>query len=88
MNDPAESLFQPFAGEAVVSSSGVGRDIHSLTLSIQHFLRPPRPRSGELPTQKLKSHLTRTQSLKVLPLKLGIGQYMACDVYCQGFLPC
>ena len=28
------------------------------------------PRSGELRTQKLKSHLVRTQSLNVLPLKL------------------
>ena len=35
------------------------------------------PRSGKLRTQKLKSHLMRTQSLKVLPLKPGIGQYIA-----------
>ena len=28
------------------------------------------PRSGELRTQKLKSHLVRTQSLNVFPLKL------------------
>ena len=34
-------------------------------------------RSGELRTQKLKSHLLRTQSLKVLPLKPGVGQYIA-----------
>ena len=27
--------------------------------------------------QKLKSHLMRTQSLKVLPLKSGVGQYIA-----------
>ena len=33
--------------------------------------------SGELRTQKIKSHLLRTQSSKVLPLKLGIGQYIA-----------
>ena len=33
--------------------------------------------SGELRTQKLKSHLVRTQSLNVLPLKPGIGQYIA-----------
>ena len=36
-----------------------------------------RPRSGELRTQKLKSHLVRTQSLNVLPLKPGVGQYIA-----------
>ena len=35
------------------------------------------PRSGELRTQKLKSHLVRTQSLDVLPLKPGVGQYIA-----------
>ena len=33
--------------------------------------------SGELRTQKLKSHLVRTQSLNVLPLKHGVGQYIA-----------
>ena len=36
-----------------------------------------RTRSGELRTQKLKSHLVRTQSLNVLPLKPGVGQYIA-----------
>ena len=35
------------------------------------------PRSGELRMQKLKSHLVRTQSLNVLPLKCGVGQYIA-----------
>ena len=35
------------------------------------------PRSGELRTQKLKSHLVRTQSLNVLPLKPGVGQCIA-----------
>ena len=34
-------------------------------------------RIGELRTQKLKSHLVRTQSLNVLPLKPGVGQYIA-----------
>ena len=34
-------------------------------------------RSWELRTQKLKSPLFRTQSLKVLPLKPGVGQYIA-----------
>ena len=32
---------------------------------------------GELRTQKLKSHLVRTQSLNILPLKPWVGQYMA-----------
>ena len=35
------------------------------------------PRSGELRTQKLKSHLVGTQSLNVLPLKPRVGQYIA-----------
>ena len=35
------------------------------------------PHSGELQTQKLKSHLVRTQSLNILPLKPGVGQYIA-----------
>ena len=34
------------------------------------------PGSLELRTQKLKSHLLRTQCLKVLPLKPGGGQYI------------
>ena len=34
------------------------------------------PLSGELRTQKSKSHLVRTQSLNVLPLKPGVGQYI------------
>ena len=35
------------------------------------------PHGEELRTQKLKSHLVRTQSLKVLPSKPGVGQYTA-----------
>ena len=34
-------------------------------------------RNAELQTQKLKSHLKKTQSLKVFPLKPGVGQYIA-----------
>ena len=33
------------------------------------------PRSEELRTQKLKPHLVITQSLNLLPLKPGVGQY-------------
>ena len=35
------------------------------------------PRSGELRTQTLKSHLVRKHILNVLPLKPGVGQYIA-----------
>ena len=52
------------------------------------------PRSGELWTQKLKSRLVRTQSLNVLPLKPGVGQYIAIyatltarDFFCAYFYP-
>ena len=42
----------------------------------QKYLRR-RPRSVELWTQKLKSHLVRTQSLNILPLKVRVAQYIA-----------
>ena len=52
------------------------------------------PCSGELRTQKLKSHLVRTQSLNELPLKPGVGQYIAVhatltarDVFLAYFYP-
>ena len=35
------------------------------------------PFIGELRMQKFKSHLVRTKSLNVFPLKPGVGQYMA-----------
>ena len=35
------------------------------------------PFCGELRMQKLKSHLVRTKSLYILPLKPGVGQYIA-----------
>ena len=38
MGDSAEIFFQSFQQEALVSSSGMGRDVHSLTLSIQRLL--------------------------------------------------
>ena len=54
MDDSAEILLQFFflLQEALVNSSGTGRDVHSLMLSIQHFLC--RPRSGEVGTEKKK----------------------------------
>ena len=51
-DDSAEILFQTFLQEALVSSSGMGRDVHSLMLSIQHFsaddsvAHPPRCPEG------------------------------------------
>ena len=43
-DDSAEIVFQPFLHGALLSSSGTGRDVHSLLLSIQHFLCRPRRR--------------------------------------------
>ena len=42
-DDSAEIFFQSFLQEAIVSNSGMGRDVHSLMLSI-HFLCRPRRR--------------------------------------------
>ena len=50
-DDSAETLFQSFLQEALrssgpsaVRSCGMGRDVHSLMFSIQHFLCRPRRR--------------------------------------------
>ena len=49
-DDSAEILFQSFLQEAIVSTFSLGRDVHSLTLSIQHFLcRPRRRPSSKMP---------------------------------------
>ena len=40
-DDSAEMLFPSFPQQDVVSRSGMGRDVHSLMLSIQHFLCQP-----------------------------------------------
>ena len=42
--DSAETFFQSLLQEPIVSSSGMGRDVPSLMLSIQHFLCRPRRR--------------------------------------------
>ena len=47
----AEILFQSFLQEALVCSFGMGRDVHSLRVSIQHFLCLPR----RLPPSILKN---------------------------------
>ena len=59
--------------------------VFGFVLSANSLSFPPtcpdiKPRSGELRTQKLRSHLVRTQSLTVLPLKPGVGQYIAIQV--------
>ena len=51
--------------------------LFSICLFVCLFICVLVSRSGELRTQKLISHLVRTQSLNVLPLKPGVGQYIA-----------
>ena len=49
-DDSAEILFQSFLQEVLVSSSCMGRDVHSLMLSFQHFLcRPQRRPPSKVP---------------------------------------
>ena len=49
-DDSADILFQSFLQRAVVNVSGMVRDVHSLTLSIQYFLcRPQRRPLSEVP---------------------------------------
>ena len=43
-NDSTEILFQSFLQKALVSGSAVGKDVHSLMLSVQPFLFRPRRR--------------------------------------------
>ena len=50
---------------------------NSVLWSLHHRVLWSWSRSGELRTQKLKSHLVKTQSFNVLPLKPGIGQCIA-----------
>ena len=50
---------------------------YALVIKISSSTSLIAPRSGELRTQKLKSYLVRTQSLNVLPLKPGVGQFIA-----------
>ena len=51
--------------------------IRSVFLLLPNEFPHKDPRSEKLRTQKLKSHLGRTQSLKVLHLKSGVSQYIA-----------
>ena len=43
-DDSKQIIFQSFLQGALVSSFGTGRDVHSLMMSIQHFLCRPRRR--------------------------------------------
>ena len=59
-DDSAETLFQSFLQEAVMSSSGMGRGyILSLMLAIQHFLsRPQRRPPSKVPRRMVLERLS------------------------------
>ena len=62
-DDSAEILFQSFMQEAFVGSFGLGRNVHSLMLSIQHFLclsrrRPPSKVPWRMVLETLFWHVT------------------------------
>ena len=69
-------LFAVFEGVLVLVAS-----LLCLSLPVYWYFIPSSlvtcPWSGELRTQKLKSHHVKTQSLNVLPLKPIVGQYIA-----------
>ena len=62
--DSTVILFQSFLQAALVSSSGMGRDVHSFTLSIQYSLCRPRHRPPSC----------------IGALKGGFGGVVACDM--------
>ena len=58
-DDSADILFQSFLQEALLSTSGRGRDVHSLMLSIQHFLcRPRRHPPSKVPRRMVLERLS------------------------------
>ena len=63
-DDSPEILFQSFLREAIVNSSGMGSGVHSLTLSIRHFLCLPE----------------RHPSSKVPCMMVSLGAVVACDL--------
>ena len=71
-------LFAVFEGVLVLVAS-----LLCLSLPVYWYFIPSSlvacPWSGELRTQKLKSHLVRAQSLNVFPLKPEVGQYIAIE---------
>ena len=58
-DDSVEIFFQSFLQEAPVSNSDMGRDVHSLMLSIEHFLcRPRRGPPSRVPRRMVLGRLS------------------------------
>ena len=62
---------------SLASAAAFTEEIPFVTVYVPTHQPHITPHSGELRTQKLKSHLVRTRSLNILPLKLWVGQYIA-----------
>ena len=71
------NIFFDSTGKLVSCRRFVSKPSFRASSSILSSLSSGRPRSGELRTQKLKSHPVGTQNLNVLPLKPGVGHYIA-----------
>ena len=72
-DNSAQIFFQSFLQEALVSRSGMGRDVHSLMLSIQYFLcrpwrRPPSKVTRSMVLEKLLWHATCQNHASFCPL--------------------
>ena len=71
-DDSAEILFQSFLQEVIVSSSSMGKDVHFLMLSIQHFLcrrrRPPSEVPWRMVLERLSWRVTCTNYASFLLL--------------------
>ena len=67
-NDSAEILFQSFLPrEAIVSSSGMNRDVHSFMLAIQHVLCRPR-RRPKVPRRVVLERLSWRIACRTMPV--------------------
>ena len=83
MDDSAEILFQSFSQEALESRSGMGREVRSFKLSVQHHLcRPRRHQPSKVLEEAIVAcHMPgpyefpshdRLQALKGKPLELYV----------------
>ena len=76
-DDSVEITLQSVLQEALVSSSGMGRDVHSLMLSIQHFFCRPRRRPP--------SDVSWRMVLERLPWRVTCPNHAKCEA--QSYKP-
>ena len=87
-DDVTEILFQSFLQEALVRSFGMGRDVHSLTLSIQHFLcwprrRPPSEVPFRMVWERSSWHVVFPYRARVSPCSVSVASLRSCGPSCQ-----